>query len=173
MSYKPLGEIMVITKKPKGSMSRKRQLDSASILSCENRLTRMLLFGRTQAVPQLEPNKYSLARKLQASVQVCRPPSRGLRQPETPPRFRTERFVRDSSRQLLLFSVLGVRRWEFLPPPHSFAGSGIVLIPTRARYSSACNKSVPARSMIFSRLSIDETSSSCSVRNHWRKLIVM
>jgi len=28
MSYKPLGEIMVITKKPKGSMSRKRQLDS-------------------------------------------------------------------------------------------------------------------------------------------------
>ena len=107
MSYKPLGEIMVITKKPNGSMSRKRQLDSASILSCENRLTRMLLFGRTQALPQLEPNKYSLARKLQASVQVCRPPSRGLRQPGTPPRFRTERFVRESSRQLLLFSVIG------------------------------------------------------------------
>jgi hypothetical protein len=56
---------------------------------------------------------------------------------------------------------------------HSFGGSGIVLIPTRARYSSACSKSVPARSMILSKLSIDETSSSCSVRNHCKKLIVM
>jgi hypothetical protein len=68
-----------------------------------------------------------------------------------------------------------IRRWMLGVGrlPHSFAGSGIVLNPTRARYSSACNKSVPARSMIFSKLSIDETSSSCSVRNHWRKLIVM
>jgi hypothetical protein len=58
-------------------------------------------------------------------------------------------------------------------PSYCFGGSGIVLNPTRARYSSACNKSFPARSMIFSRLSIEETSSSCSVRNHWRKLIVI
>src|SRR6266700_3982053 len=56
---------------------------------------------------------------------------------------------------------------------YCFGGSGIVLSPTRAKYSSACSRSVPARSMILSRLSIDETSSSCSVRNHWRKLIVM
>src|SRR5439155_12366644 len=56
---------------------------------------------------------------------------------------------------------------------YSLGGSDIVRIPTRARYSSACNKSVPARSMILSRLSIDETSSSCSVRNHCRKLIVV
>src|SRR2546421_13381 len=54
---------------------------------------------------------------------------------------------------------------------YCFCCSGIVLIPTRARYSSACSRSLPARSTIFSRLSIDETSSSCSVRNHCRKLI--
>src|SRR5215813_13635792 len=56
---------------------------------------------------------------------------------------------------------------------YSFGGSGIALTPTRARYSSACKRSLPARSMIFNKLSIDETSSSCSVRNHCRKLIVM
>jgi hypothetical protein len=56
---------------------------------------------------------------------------------------------------------------------YCFGGSGIVLSPTRARYSSAWRRSFPARSMILSRLSIDETSSSCSVRNHCRKLIVM
>src|SRR5439155_4764676 len=56
---------------------------------------------------------------------------------------------------------------------YCFGGSGIVLNPTRARYSSACSRSVPARSIIFSRLSIDETSSSCSVKNHCKKLIVM
>jgi hypothetical protein len=56
---------------------------------------------------------------------------------------------------------------------YCFGGSGIVLSPTRARYSSACRRSGPARSIILSRLSIDETSSSCSVKNHCRKLIVM
>ncbi len=56
---------------------------------------------------------------------------------------------------------------------YSLGGAGIALTPTRARYSSACNRSFPARSRILSKLSIDETSSSCSVRNHWRKLIVM
>src|SRR6266436_5190953 len=56
---------------------------------------------------------------------------------------------------------------------YSLGGAGIALTPTRARYSSACNRSLPARSRILSRLSIDETSSSCSVRNHCKKLIVM
>src|ERR1700738_143960 len=56
---------------------------------------------------------------------------------------------------------------------HSFGGSGMVLRPTLARYSSAWRRSLPARSTILSKLSIDETSSSCSVRNHCRKLIVM
>ena len=64
-------------------------------------------------------------------------------------------------------------KMSILTPNHSFGGAGMALTPTRARYSSACNRSLPARSRIFRRLSIEETSSSCSVRNHCKKLIVM
>src|SRR5207245_4170477 len=56
---------------------------------------------------------------------------------------------------------------------YSFGGAGIARTPTRAKYSSAWSRSFPARSTILSRLSIDEPSSSCSVRNQWRELIVM
>src|SRR5437588_11441784 len=58
-------------------------------------------------------------------------------------------------------------------PAYWAGGSGIAFTPTRARYSSAWRRSFPARTRIFSRLSIEETSSSCSVRNHCKKLMVM
>src|SRR5437588_4042554 len=70
-------------------------------------------------------------------------------------------------------SILSIDNWMQRHVAYSLGGSAIVFSPTRAKYSSAWSKSVPARPMIFKRLSIDETSSHCSVRNHCKKLIVM
>src|SRR5213082_2650531 len=43
------------------------------------------------------------------------------------------------------FNVVTLSRFN-VTARHSFGGDGIARTPTRARYSSACSKSVPARS---------------------------
>jgi len=79
MSYKPLGEIMVTMKKapkryadyclsPRESCSWTQQASFHA-----RNISPGATIWATQAVPQLEPNKYSLARKLQALVQVSSP----------------------------------------------------------------------------------------------------
>jgi hypothetical protein len=93
---------------------------------------------------------------------------------QTPIECKLLLIVRSGSRPFLGNAFSATCSGSRLLPCSYFAvGSGIALTPTRARYSSACKRSSPARSTIFSRLSIDETSSSCSVKNHCKKLIVM